>query len=146
MCWTPRIPSESLVCLWMSRSLEICTGPAWHVERRQSLIAINMNVKDRARLIIKHPLETPFNWIFQSLLFPFRVALALYSLGKWEKCQPVCQGGTEQGRWPLSQQDTWMATLSRVKLGAINACLFIYSPSVWRLSLINYFLVIEAAN
>lgn len=87
-----------------------------------------MNIKARARLSKKPPVETPFNYLFQSLslVFPFRAVLAFLPLGKCEKCQPFCPGVTQQGRWPLSQQGTLMATLSRAKLGlAMPACLFV---------------------
>lgn len=67
--------------------------------------------------------------------------------GRW-MCEesPKFQGETEQDRLVPPQPDTWGMSLSKGVNGSECYCLFIYSPSVWRLSLINYFLVIAAVN
>jgi len=56
------------------------------------------------------------------------------------------QGETEQDRLVPPQPDTWGTSLSKGVNGSECYCPFIYSPSVWRLSLINYSLVIAVVN
>jgi len=59
---------------------------------------------------------------------------------------PKFQEETEQDRLVPSQPDTRGTSLSKGVNGSECYCPFIYSPSVWRLSLINCSLVIAAVN
>lgn len=79
------------------------------------------------------------NGLVNACLFPCE--------GRW-MCEesPKFQGETEQDRLVPPQPDTWGTSLSRGVNGSECYRPFIYSPSVWRLSLINYSLVIAAVN
>lgn len=105
-----------------------------------------MNVKNRARLTVNlhwrllstefsraSPSHSELPWL--SILWVNVRDVSLFAKGELNKVDDLCLSRTPG--WQPYLEPNW---------GVIYACLFIYSPSVWRLSLINYFLVIEAAN